>query len=62
MATIDTITQAMRDLTPDEIRARLAAIDAEGQLLRQLLRATLQRDKSTRLMDTQPHAEVSHVE
>jgi hypothetical protein len=59
MTAIDTITQAMRDLTALEIRARLAEIDAETRLLRQLLRSAIQRDRLLRLDDGSHGEEVS---
>lgn len=47
MDTIRQLTEAARELTPDQLRERLAAIDRESRILRALLRATL-RDDLTR--------------
>jgi len=47
MTTIETISDAARRLTPDEVRDRLAELDREARILRAILRAAI-RVQSTR--------------
>ena len=45
MTNIEQLSQAAQQLTPDELRARLADLDQEQRILRALLRATLKATK-----------------
>jgi hypothetical protein len=54
MDTMQQLSEAARRLTPDELRARLAAMDQEARVIRALLRATLRGDSPIGLSRGKP--------